>query len=102
MEETVEQARSLGYTSTIMKRRRYLPDLHSKNRQMREAAERIAINSPIQGSAADMIKVAMIQLSNELRDQKLQSKMILQVHDELVFECPLAEKSVMEKLVKKY
>jgi DNA polymerase-1 len=100
MEETVEQARSLGYTSTIMKRRRYLPDLHSKNRQMREAAERIAINSPIQGSAADMIKVAMIQLSNELRDQKLQSKMILQVHDELVFECPLAEKSVMEKLVK--
>jgi len=100
MEETVEQARSLGYTSTIMNRRRYLPDLHSKNRQVREAAQRIAINSPIQGSAADMIKVAMIQLSNELRKQKLRSKMILQVHDELVFECPQDEKSVMEKLVK--
>jgi DNA polymerase-1 len=100
MEETVEQARSLGYTSTMMNRRRYLPDLHSKNRQVREAAERIAINSPIQGSAADMIKVAMIQLSNELRRKKLRSKMILQVHDELVFECPVGEKSVMEKLVR--
>ncbi len=101
MEDTVEKARRLGYTTTLMNRRRYLPDLTSKNRQVREAAERVAINSPIQGSAADLIKVAMIRLSGELKKKKLASKMILQVHDELVFECPQKEKKVMHELVKK-
>ena len=99
MESTVEKARECGYTVTMMNRRRYLPDLHSKNRQVRESAERVAINSPVQGSAADMIKLAMIQLHKKLA--KMQSKMIMQVHDELVFECPAKEKKEVETLVQK-
>ncbi|MFQ5451682.1 MAG: DNA polymerase I [Nitrospinaceae bacterium] len=101
IEETIAQARKLGYTATLMNRRRYLPDLNSKNRQVREAAERMAVNSSIQGSAADLIKVAMINLSRQLRENRLKSKMILQVHDELVFECPPGEKKEMFALVKK-
>jgi DNA polymerase-1 len=101
MENTVEDARECGYTVTMMNRRRYLPDLHSKNRQVRESAERVAINSPVQGSAADMIKLAMIRLHQLLSKQKLKSKMIMQVHDELVFECPINEKQEVEALVKK-
>ena len=101
IEETIEEARQRGYTTTFMDRRRYLPDLNSNNRQVREAAERVAINSPIQGSAADLIKVAMIRLSKQLKMKKLRSKMILQVHDELVFECPRQEKKIMQDLVKK-
>jgi len=100
MENTVEDARQCGYTVTMMNRRRYLPDLHSKNRQVRESAERVAINSPVQGSAADMIKLAMIRLHQLLSKQKLKSKMIMQVHDELVFECPVNEKQEIEALVK--
>jgi DNA polymerase-1 len=100
MEETIQNAREVGYTTTLMNRRRYLPDLGSKNKQAREAAERVAINSPIQGSAADLIKVAMINLSRELKARDLKSKMIIQVHDELIFECPLAEKEKMQALVK--
>ena len=84
-----------------MNRKRYLPDLNSKNRQAREAAERIAINSPVQGSAADLIKLAMINLDREIAQKKLNSRMILQVHDELVFECPPEEEEVMRALVKK-
>jgi DNA polymerase-1 len=99
MENTIEEARQCGYTVTMMNRRRYLPDLHSKNRQVRESAERVAINSPVQGSAADMIKLAMIRLHHKLA--KLKSKMIMQVHDELVFECPAQEKKQVEALVKK-
>ena len=101
MDSTIEEARQCGYTVTMMNRRRYLPDLHSKNRQVRESAERVAINSPVQGSAADMIKVAMIRLHHLLAKQKLKSKMIMQVHDELVFECPIKEKGEVEVLVKK-
>ena len=96
MDNTISKARKSGYTCTLFNRRRYLPDLNSKNRQVREAAERIAINSPIQGSAADLIKVAMIRLSRKIKNMKLKSKMILQVHDELVFECPIMEKKKME------
>jgi len=101
MDSTIEEARQCGYTVTMMNRRRYLPDLHSKNRQVRESAERVAINSPVQGSAADMIKLAMIRLHQLLSKQKLKSKMIMQVHDELVFECPVNEKREVEALVKK-
>jgi DNA polymerase-1 len=101
MDSAIAQARERGYTLTIMNRKRFLPDINSSNKQVKQAAERIAINSPIQGSAADLIKVAMINLSREMKKQKLQSKMILQVHDELVFECPPAEKTTMETLVKK-
>jgi len=100
MDRTIEDARQIGYTVTVMNRRRYLPDLHSKNRQVRESAERVAINSPVQGSAADMIKVAMVRLHRNLAKQKLKSKMIMQVHDELVFECPAQEKKEVEALVK--
>ena len=101
MEETVAQAKEVGYTLTIMNRKRYLPDLKSQNRQVRESAERIAINSPVQGSAADLIKLAMIQLTEQIRKQKLKSRMILQVHDELVFECPENEEQKMRALIKK-
>jgi len=101
IERTVEDARAMGYTLTLMNRKRYLPDLNSKNRQAREAAERIAINSPVQGSAADLIKLAMINLDREIAQKKLNSRMILQVHDELVFECPPEEEEEMRVLVKK-
>ncbi|MFQ5443383.1 MAG: DNA polymerase I [Nitrospinales bacterium] len=101
MDETIESARKLGYTKTLMNRKRYLPDINSKNRQVRDATERVAINSPVQGSAADMIKVAMIQLSNHLKKNKMKSKMILQVHDELLFECPIGEREKIETRVKK-
>ena len=101
MGNTITEARECGYTLTMFHRRRYLPDLKSDNRQVRESAERIAINSPIQGSAADLIKVAMIRLSRNLKKIKLNSKMILQVHDELLFECPVREKKEIESLVRK-
>ena len=101
MEATIESARETGYTVTMMNRKRYLPDLKSKNRQVREAAERVAINSPVQGSAADLIKLAMISLAQQLKKHKMKSRMILQVHDELVFECPVKEKEKIHKLVKK-
>ena len=101
MDNTIAEARECGYTLTMFNRRRYLPDLKSDNRQVRESAERVAINSPIQGSAADLIKVAMIRLSRNLKKMKLNSKMILQVHDELVFECPVWEKKEIESLVRK-
>ena len=101
MDNTIAEARECGYTLTMFNRRRYLPDLKSDNRQVRESAERIAINSPIQGSAADLIKVAMIRLSRNLKKIKSNSKMILQVHDELLFECPVQEKKEIESLVRK-
>lgn len=100
MDGAIAQAREKGFTTTIMNRKRYLPDIHSKNKQVKQAAERIAINSPIQGSAADLIKVAMINLSRKMKQKKLKSKMILQVHDELLFECPPGEKEEMHDLVK--
>ena len=100
MDQTIIEARLNGYTSTLFNRRRYLPDINSKNRQVRESAERIAINSPIQGSAADLIKVAMIHLFSKIKNLKLKSRMILQVHDELVLECPVSEKSKIQSIVK--
>ncbi|QPJ65727.1 MAG: DNA polymerase I [Candidatus Nitrohelix vancouverensis] len=100
METTVEQARDRGFTLTLFNRKRYLPDLNSKNRQARQAAERVAINSPVQGSAADLIKVAMIRLREHFAKSKMQAKMLMQVHDELVFECPEEEKDALGKLVK--
>jgi len=101
MEETVAEAKEVGYTRTMMNRKRYMPDLKSQNRQVREAAGRVAINSPVQGSAADLIKLAMINLAQKINEKKLKSRMILQVHDELVFECPQEEEQEMRALVKK-
>jgi DNA polymerase-1 len=95
----VEQARIDGYTSTIEGRRRYLPDLTSTDRQLRENAERVALNSPIQGSAADIIKRAMLGVHSELAAQGLKSRMLLQVHDELVLEVAQGEREAVEKLV---
>nr|WP_223256902.1 DNA polymerase I [Arthrobacter globiformis] len=95
----VDQARVDGYTATIEGRRRYLPDLTSTDRQLRENAERIALNSPIQGSAADIIKRAMLGVHSELAAQGLKSRMLLQVHDELVLEVASGEREAVEKLV---
>jgi len=97
----VEKARHDGYTATIMGRRRYLPDLVSDNRQRREMAERMALNAPIQGSAADIIKVAMLRVARALRVERLRSRMLLQVHDELVLEVADGERVVLEALVRR-
>lgn len=96
----VDQARKDGYTSTVLGRRRYLPDLDSGDRLRREAAERAALNAPIQGSAADIIKVAMITTDKALRDKGLKSRMLLQVHDELLFEVAEGERETLEALVR--
>ena len=87
----VDEARRTGFTETILGRRRHLPDLLSDNRQRREMAERMALNAPIQGSAADLIKVAMLRLAGALGESSMSSRMLLQVHDELVLEVPEAE-----------
>jgi DNA polymerase I len=100
LHEVVDQARKDGYTSTVLGRRRYLPELDSSNRQVREAAERAALNAPIQGSAADIIKVAMINVDKALRDAGLKSRMLLQVHDELLFEVAAGERDAVEALVR--
>ncbi len=95
----VEVARKTGYTETILGRRRYLPDLGSSNRQRREMAERMALNAPIQGSAADIIKVAMLDVEQALLDANLRSRMLLQVHDELVLEVAAGEREQVRELV---
>ncbi|WP_407688608.1 DNA polymerase I [Mycobacterium sp. HUMS_1102779] len=96
----VEQARKDGYTSTVFGRRRYLPELDSSNRQVREAAERAALNAPIQGSAADIIKVAMVRVDHAIKEAGLASRMLLQVHDELLFEIAPGEHERVEKLAR--
>ncbi|MEY2732847.1 MAG: hypothetical protein RLZZ523_718, partial [Actinomycetota bacterium] len=101
LKEVVRIARDKGYTETIMGRRRYLPDLNHDNRQRREVAERMALNAPIQGSAADIIKVAMLNVDRAIASEKLNSRMLLQVHDELIFEIAQGEHDVMESLVRR-
>jgi DNA polymerase-1 len=99
LEATKEQARKLGYVQTVMGRRRFLPEINSSNRMVREAAERMAINAPVQGSSADIIKIAMINLHREMEKRNLKSKMLLQIHDELLFEVPEKEVEEMKSLV---
>ncbi|HEY4532202.1 MAG TPA: DNA polymerase I [Kurthia sp.] len=99
MEEIVKEAKSQGYVTTLLNRRRYLPDLNSSNFNLRSFAERTAMNTPIQGSAADIIKKAMIDMDLALKEHKLQAKMLLQVHDELIFEAPVEEIALLEKIV---
>jgi len=101
LKEVVKIARDKGYTETILGRRRYLPDLNHENRGRREMAERMALNAPIQGSAADIIKVAMLNVEKAMRSEKLSSRLLLQVHDELIFEIAKGEHEVMEALVRK-
>jgi DNA polymerase I len=97
----VDEARRSGFTQTTMGRRRYLPDLTSDNRQRREMAERMALNAPIQGSAADIIKVAMLRVDRALAEEGLRSRMLLQVHDELVFEVAPGEREPLEALARR-
>jgi DNA polymerase-1 len=96
----VESVREKGYAETVMGRRRYLPDIQSNNATVRAFAERNAVNAPIQGSAADIIKVAMVRVDKALKAADLKSRMIMQVHDELVFDVLLEEVEAVEKLVK--
>ena len=101
LQDVVVQARQDGYTSTILDRRRYLPDLTSDNGQRRSMAERMALNAPIQGSAADIIKLAMLGVSRGLRDAGMRSRLLLQVHDELVLEVATGEREDLEALVRR-
>ncbi|MBP1712908.1 MAG: polymerase [Deltaproteobacteria bacterium] len=101
IDQSIELARQRGYVTTLMNRRRYLPDIGSNNRNVRQFAERIAINAPIQGTAADLIKVAMINIQRRIAREERKTKLILQIHDELVFEVPEDEIEAIKPLVKK-
>jgi DNA polymerase-1 len=101
LRRVVAQARLDGFTETVLGRRRYLPDLTSDNRQRREMAERMALNAPIQGSAADIIKIAMLHVDEALKQSGLASRMLLQVHDELVFEVAAGEREALEALIRR-
>ena len=100
MQEVVEEGRQLGYVQTLLGRKRWLPDLRSRNFNLRSLAERTALNTPIQGTAADIIKLAMLRADNMIKERGLKSKMLLQVHDELIFDVPPAELSDMQVLIK--
>ncbi|MET9623208.1 MULTISPECIES: DNA polymerase I [unclassified Streptomyces] len=101
LRRVVDEARATGYTETMLGRRRYLPDLNSDNRQRREAAERMALNAPIQGTAADIVKVAMLNVDRALAEASLTSRMLLQVHDEIVLEVVPGEREQVEALVRR-
>jgi DNA polymerase-1 len=100
LKTVVITAREKGYTETILGRRRYLPELNHENRQRREIAERAALNAPIQGSAADIIKIAMLNVEKSINKENLKSRLLLQVHDELILEVWPGEKDLLEKIVK--
>lgn len=101
LRRAVDEARATGYTETMLGRRRYLPDLNSDNRQRREMAERMALNAPIQGTAADIVKIAMLNVDKALTEAKLKSRMLLQVHDEIVLEIAPGEAAAAEELVRR-
>lgn len=100
MEDSVQKARQKGYAETLLGRRRYLKNINSKNRVVRQFEERVAINMPIQGTAADMIKLAMIKIHEELKKRKTRTKMVLQVHDELLFDAHKDEIEELRPLIK--
>jgi DNA polymerase-1 len=100
-ERCLEEARQKGYVTTLLHRRRYLPDINSPTSAIRQASERMAINTPLQGTAADIIKVAMIHIQNRIEELHLSTKMIMQVHDELVFEIPGEEVEKTLPLIQK-
>ena len=101
MENITEQAKEQGYVETLFHRRRYIPELKSNNYMVRQFGARAAMNTPIQGTAADIMKIAMIKVYNEIKSRKLKSKIILQVHDEMMVETPIEEKEEMIKIMKK-
>ena len=100
MDSNIKKAREQGFVTTIMGRRRYLPGIHSQNSIIRGNAERNAINAPVQGSAADLIKIAMIRIFNKFREENLKAKMLIQVHDELNFEVPEEELNRVRQIVR--
>lgn len=102
MDKTVEEARDRGYVTTLFGRRRTLPDIRSNNHHLRAAAERIAKNTPMQGSAADIMKIAMVRIQEQLERRGLQSRMVLTVHDELLFEAPPEEEDILEPVVREH
>ena len=99
LDEVVEQASANGFVTTLLGRRRTLPDIRSRNHNLRAGAERIARNTPIQGTAADIMKVAMVLIQKDMEKRQLQSRMVLTVHDELVFEAPPEEQAELQALV---
>jgi DNA polymerase I len=99
MDESIRRAREQGYVTTMFGRRRYLPDIHSRNQVVRGNAERNAINAPLQGSAADIIKIAMVRIATRLEREMPEAKMILQVHDELIFEVDEGQAEKLATLV---
>ena len=100
MEQSVAEAREKGYAQTVLGRRRYLRDINSRNATARQSAERNAINTPVQGSAADLIKLAMVRVARDLKAAGLKSRLVLQIHDELLFDVPRAEESALRTLVR--
>ena len=100
MKRIVEQAKHDGFVTTLFGRRRELPELKSSNFNLRSFGERVALNTPIQGTAADIIKIAMLHVDAALRKKKLRARLILQVHDELIVECPLEEREAVMEIVK--
>ena len=100
MEEIVNKAKKDGFVTTILDRKRYIPEINSKNFNIRSFGERIALNTPIQGSAADIIKLAMIKVYERLKVEKVNAKLILQIHDELIVECEESEKETVKKILK--
>ena len=100
MKEVVEKAKENGYVETVFARRRYLPELSSSNAMMRAFGERVALNMPIQGTAADIIKIAMIRVWQKLNEQHLRARLIMQVHDELIVEAPEEEANAVAQIVK--
>ncbi|MDH3685926.1 MAG: DNA polymerase, partial [Myxococcales bacterium] len=100
LDQTLEMAKEKGHVRTLLGRRRYLPDLNSRNRAVRQASERMAVNTVIQGTAADLMKKAMVEVAEGLESEGLRARMILQVHDELVFDVPTDETAALEKLVR--
>ena len=99
IDRTVAAARENGYVETLFGRRRYIPDIQSKNMTLRSLAERNAVNAPIQGTSADIIKIAMIRIDRRLRESGLAARMVLQIHDELVFEAPQSEVEALKEMV---
>ena len=100
MDDIVEQAKSNGYVETLFHRRRYIPELSSNNYMVRQFGARAAMNTPIQGTAADIMKIAMINVFNKLKSEKLDADLVLQVHDELILECKIEQKDEVAKLLK--
>ena len=101
MEDTAKDAKFHGYATTLFNRRRYIPELSQKNYAIRQFGERTAMNAPIQGTAADIIKKAMIDVANAMKEKQVKSRLLLQVHDELIFEVPQEEIDLMIELVTK-